>query len=134
MINLNDIATIFAIGLTAIMIYKGFFESRNLKRQGESLMANMINQYESTLKETVDRANKATLEATKYADEIADLKRQMSRQARQVKQLIADRDDLKDWAERLCAQVVELHGVPVKMRQRKGGESEVDQMSSPKTE
>jgi hypothetical protein len=28
-------------------------------------------------------------------------------------------DDLRDWVERLCHQVISLGGVPVKMRDRK---------------
>ncbi len=82
-------------------------------------MAGLVKQYEETLSQTVERANEATLRAEGYANEIAQLKKDRDELKRQVASLMLDRDELKDYIKDLCAQVVSLGGVPVKMRERK---------------
>lgn len=61
-------------------------------------------------------ANKAAIQALGLQKRIADLEARVSEQDSEIRILRCERDDLKDWAERLVHQVQALGGKPVPFR------------------
>ena len=123
--SLGDISGILALIMSGMLIVKAFLESKNLQRSGSNIDASTISTLQKSLKDAIESNAQMIADNElmrkdneKLKLEIEAMKKKDMERDAQFALLMQSYEDLKEWTERLCKQLVDNRIEPVKMRTR----------------